>query len=1765
MALTSEDFQLESGVALLGQTLPNLLRAAVDAGPDDTAFVDRQGGWTWHEWWEATEAVARGLQEHGLTTGDVVVAQLPNGWEFLIVHAAVAMAGGVLLPVHLGNDSSALTALARRCGARLVVAPDGRLTPELGELDATVLGAGMEPHELTVAGLVRDFAGTRPKPVRVLPDDPFVLLPSSATTSLRPKICMHAHDGLLSNAAAVVASRGLRRGDSVLSASPFTHLFGLLSVHASLFARTTQLLLPRWDPDRTVALAREATGSVVLFAVPTQVRDLIPRLDDDVRLREVRTGGSKVPAALVDDLRRGCGASVVVQWGMSELGAGLFTSPDDPPHVATSSIGRPVVGARARVVRDGTDCAPGEVGELWVSSPYAFRGYLGDAELTARALPADGWLRTGDMASVNADGLVAFHGRAAELIDVGGQKFSAIDIEEHLADLPGLGPAAVVGRADPRLGQYPCLVVTEGSSVPLQAVTDHLVANGVAEHKIPVELVSLPAIPQTATGKIARRRLADLVDATDQRPQNQVAVTADSLLDLVMTHARAVLPDSPLTPGQVFRERGLSSLGAVRLARLLRDATGLPLDSTVVFDHPTPIALAQHLAHGGAQQPAATPRQEQTDDPLVVVGMGCRLPGGVDSPDELWQLLVDERDAIGPAPADRGWPTTDGLTGGYLGDAAGFDAAFFGIRPTEAAAMDPQQRLLLEVAWETLERAGIDPKTLRDTDTGVFVGMFASDYAPRVFESPDRFEGNLLIGNASSVASGRIAYVLGLHGPAITVDTACSSSLVALHQAVAAIRAGECGRAIAAGVTVMSTPATFVDLGQHGLLAPDGHCKPFSDKADGVGWSEGVGVLVVEPLSTARRDGHPVLAVLAGSAINSDGASNGLTAPNGTAQRAVIRQALANARLTADHVQAVEAHGTGTLLGDPIEAQALLDTYGDRRSPGLWVGSVKSNLGHTQAAAGIVGVIKMVLAIRHRLLPSTLHVQPPTTQVDWSDDTIRLLTEAVPWLAAGPRRAGVSSFGISGTNAHVIIEEPPGPAEIPAQRTVAGPWLLSAATEDGLRALATRLLGLDATDPQDVARTLAQARSSLDHRAAVLPDDYQAALGDLAAGNYSDNVITGRRLDGRTAFVFTGQGQQWPGMATELARTETPFAQAFRACDDALRRHTGWSVAKLSPDRVEVVQASLFAMMVSLAALWRDAGVRPDAVVGHSQGEIVAAHVAGVLSLADAAKIVAVRGRLLGELSGTGAMASVLTSADEAIEVLAAGVSIAAVNGPRALVISGDVDGVHETVARLRERDVPARVIAVDFASHSSHVDRLLPRLRDELADITPQPSEIPFYSTVTGDRLDGRTLTADYWCRNLRDVVNLHGAIDTLAAHGFRKFIEVSAHPVLGDAIEQTVPADSAVIESVRRDDATLDRFHRSLAHAHVNGIIVDPRSIAPAGRIVELPTYPFQHQRYWHAVAAPAAPAPEPMRPRDLVSLVREQLAAVAGVDANAVVEDGQFAGLGLPSLAMTELRVRLQRATGVRLPVVALLDHPTPRALGRYLGQVSAPESSTVLSRGPGRPRLVCLPSLTPLSGPTEFDAWATRFRDERDVMVLPEPGFAVGEALPADLDALLDAHAEAVMELGQPHETVLCGHSSGGWIAHALATRLGTVAGVVLIDSFWPDERFHHDVLPWVWSTLAHDAEAGLPAGPRAVKVAAATAYREIIAGWQPGALDGPMLFVQARKGLDGGRIRARWPQPCEHVTVDGDHFTMMTAHADEVTAAIHRWLRTLSQR
>ena len=965
----------------------------------------------------------------------------------------------------------------------------------------------------------------------------------------------------------------------------------------------------------------------------------------------------------------------------------------------------------------------------------------------------------------------------------------------------------------------------------------------------------------------------------------------DALLETVRAEVAGVLghaSPADVDPGMAFKDLGFDSLAAVELRNRLAAVSGIALQPTVVFDYPTSAKLTGHLlaevsADGAARK--AVVRAQASDEPIAIVGMACRYPGGVASPEGLWELVAEERDGVSEFPVDRGWDlerlydpdpevsaerrTSYTREGGFVHDSAEFDAQFFGISPREALVTDPQQRLLLEASWEALEAAGIDPHDLAQSQTGVFAGVMYQDYGQ-------------VPGMSQSLVSGRVAYTLGLEGPAVTVDTACSSSLVAMHWAAQALKSGECSLALAGGVTVLATPNVFVEFSRQRGLAPDGRSKSFSEAADGVGWSEGVGVLALMRLSEAERQGHPVLAVLKGSAVNQDGASNGLTAPNGPSQERVIRQALANARLEAKDVDAVEGHGTGTTLGDPIEAGALLATYGQDREEPLRLGSVKSNIGHTQAAAGVAGVIKMVQAMRHGVLPKTLHVDAPSSNVDWEVGQVELLTEPREWEPNGrPRRAGVSSFGVSGTNAHVILEEAPIPAPIEGEDEAQAPQPplpdtivlpLSAKSEAALREAAANLATHIAENPEldlaDVAHSLATTRALFEQRAVVLGqgrDELIEALKALAGGEPTPDAIEGSASQGKLAYLLTGQGAQRPGMCHELYESSPAFATALdEACEaldphlerplrDLLFAEEGSTDAALLDDTT-YTQPALFAVEQALYRTLEQLGMKPDYLAGHSIGELTAAHISGVFSLEDAAKLICARARLMGELPEGGAMVAIEASEQEvedAIEGKEQELSIAAVNGPTAIVISGQEQAALEVQSQFEAQSHKTKRLAVSHAFHSPLIEPMLDDFEEVAKSIDYAEPRIPVISNTTGEVLSAEQATdPTYWVSHVRQAVRFRDGIETLHEQGATTFLELGPDPVL-TAMAATCLAEAepqpALIPTLRKGRPEQRSLAAALAGAHVAGAKLDWAKLHPGAKRVPLPTYPFQRERFW------------------------------------------------------------------------------------------------------------------------------------------------------------------------------------------------------------------------------------------------------------------------------------------------------------------------------
>ncbi|MEU1194328.1 beta-ketoacyl synthase N-terminal-like domain-containing protein [Streptomyces sp. NPDC005859] len=1014
-------------------------------------------------------------------------------------------------------------------------------------------------------------------------------------------------------------------------------------------------------------------------------------------------------------------------------------------------------------------------------------------------------------------------------------------------------------------------------------------------------------------------------------------------------------------------------------------------------------------------------------EPVAIVGMACRLPGGVTSPEELWTLVCGGHDAVTAFPTDRGWdldglyhpePGHPGTTyvkeAGVLHGAGRFDAGFFGLSEREALGTDPQQRILLELVWEALERAGIDPHSVRGTDTGVYAGLMYHDYARGVRTLPEGVDSFLGLGTSGSVLSGRVSYLYDLTGPSVTVDTACSSSLVTLHMAVRALRSGECSMALAGGVAVMATPDAYVGFAAQRALAPDGRIKAFSASADGTNWAEGAGVLLLERLSDARRNGHRVLAVVRGTAVNQDGASNGLTAPNGPSQERVIRAALKDGALAPADVDTVEAHGTGTVLGDPIEAQALIAAYGRDRPQDrpLWLGSLKSNIGHAQAAAGVAGIIKTVMALHHEELPKTLHVDAPTPKVDWSQGAVELLTEARPWprQEGRPRRAGISSFGISGTNAHVLIEEAaPEPAPEPAPRSASEPadatglahpagrsrtqgplaWALSAKTAPALREQAARLDAFLATpgapaDPYDIGHALALTRTAFDERAVLVgesTDTLRAKVRALAEGSAASlpGVARGTRTKGRLAVLFTGQGSQRLGMGRELYDTHPAFAQAFDAAAAHLDRHLPRPLKDVvfadaaALQRTQFTQPALFAVEVALYRLYESWGVRPHALAGHSIGELAAAHVAGVWSLADAARLVAARGRLMQELPAGGTMIALQATEDEVLPLLTDKVGIAAVNGPRSVVISGAAAQTADIRAHFAALGRRTKELTVSHAFHSPLMDPMLADFRKTAAQLTYHQPRIPLISNVTGMPASAAELTTpEYWVRHVRAAVRFADGIRALRTQGVTTFLELGPGAVLsamGPACLDDGDDGAAFLPALRAGAPDAQTALTAAGALFTRGLPIDWTALYEGARRADLPTYAFQRRNYWLETATvttetiatpqtatgPGAHTPQATR--------RALLARLAGLDTPQQVAllvdlvaaeaetarteqnpdesfddrlDGEspFFEVGFNSLSAVELRNRLVEATGLTLSPMLLFDYPTPAYIAEFL---------------------------------------------------------------------------------------------------------------------------------------------------------------------------------------------------------------------------------------
>ncbi|MEU8986478.1 type I polyketide synthase [Streptomyces sp. NPDC048558] len=1538
------------------RSVPELLVENSLRHGDKVAFADDRRAVSWAELERRTARLAVRLV---VRRGARVAFCLDNSVEVVEGLLATVRAAAVGAPLSSRATDTELAALLADCDPQVLVT-DRRNLPRIARLTAgrklrlVVTGEGQLPDGAArFEDLVAQAPASPPDDLGL--DEPAWLLYTSGTSGTPRAAVSSQRSALWSSVACYVPRLGLSATDRVLWPLPLSHTYAhSLCVLGTTVAGASARITAAPEPGELVRLVGEYAPTV-LGGVPLTYRQLLDGgLGAVPGLRFCVTAGAPSEPDLREQVGTQFGAPLLDGYGSTETCGKIAMELPDGSSVRGSS-GPPLPGTDIRLVdpESGRTVTDGAEGEIWVRGPGVMLGYHNRPEETADAV-RDGWYRTGDLGRLGEHGCLSVTGRVGDRIVRGGENVDPAEVEQVLRGLPGVRDAAVVARAHPLLGEVPVAFVVPARSTLDTAGLLRACAAVLSAHKVPDEVLFTPAVPRTAAGKPRRALLREALAERAAEPTLELPADRTSgerraaLTDLVCAEASAVR-GSAADPGTAFADLGLTSMDAMSLWHRLSLRTGLRLPATLVWDHPNPAAVAAYLdvrLHRTAAPTAAcptapataAPRRGPHAEPVAIVAAGCRYPGGAVTPEDLWRLAADRVDATGDFPTDRGWdigslhhpdPDRIGTTytrrGGFLDDVADFDPLFFGMSPREAMATDPQHRLLLEVAWETLERAGIPAPDVRGTSTGVFVGLMHVGYGNGV--SPHELESHIGIGSSGSVASGRIAYVLGLRGPVMTLDTACSSSLVAMDLAARSLRAGECTLALAGGVTVLSSPQPFVAFSRQRALSPDGRCRPFAAGADGTAWGEGVGLVLLERLSDARRNGHPVLAVLRGSAVNSDGASNGLTAPNGEAQRELIRLTLADAGLRASDVDVVEGHGTGTALGDPIEAGALLATYGQDRDPDdpVWLGSVKSNLGHTQAAAGVAGVIKMIEAMHHGELPASLYAEQPSPHVDWTAGAVRLLDRARPWpRRQRPRRAAVSSFGIGGTNAHVIIEEPavadsgggagltgsgggagastepgvrtprgadagsgagseraPGtdvlPAStVPATRLPAMPWLIGGGDEAGLRAHAAKLAAAlaDVTGESvalDVSYSLATTRAPLSHRAAVQAADAEGLLAGLHA--LADGVDTPALLRGtsrtrpKVALLCAGQGAQRPGMGSELRAAFPAFDAAFTGwCEE----FTPWLDRPLlevidSPDaallnRTDYAQPALFAFTVALHTLLADWGVRPDHLVGHSIGELAAAHLAGVFSRADAVRLVAARGRLMAALPTGGAMIAVRATPAEVTRHLGEGagrVAVAAVNGPRSVVLSGDEDAVTALAAAIGR---PSHRLRVSHAFHSPLLDPMLAEYRAVAETVTYQRPSVPVVSTLTGRPEQDALTDAEHWVRQARETVRFADAVRWLADEGITAYVEAAPSASLAVAAEDCVAPDAgAVFTSCPDPRAAVE----ALAALHVHGVPVEWRSVyaGSGARRRALPTYPFQRQRYWLNAVRHRTPSGHPL----------------------------------------------------------------------------------------------------------------------------------------------------------------------------------------------------------------------------------------------------------------------------------------------------------------
>ena len=1492
-------FNLTSDPTTLGHTIPQLVEQTAERYSSKTAVVCGDVELTYGELNTQANRLARVLVRRAIGRGDLVGVVLNRSVELVVALLAVLKSGAAYVPIAPDLPAKRIRLMMDGSAPKLVVASAST---------SDALSSWHGPRLDIEEAQSEEDVDSSNLSLDVQPEDLAYVLFTSGSTG-KPKGVQVTHGAVGNFLLSMQRKPGCDETDRFLAVITISFDPAVLDIFVPLISGATVVVAESHHIKEPRALLglMQRHAITMMVATPTGWQILLESgWQGTPRLRRIICGGEGLPRRLADRLLD-CSNEVWNMYGPTE--ATVVASCWNVQRDTDIVIGSPVLNSHMFVLDEKLAPVPlGGSGELYIGGACLARGYLNNLEMTrARFIDSpfeEGRLyRTGDLASFLAPGQLSVIGRTDSQVKIRGHRIELGDIEAALNDHPEIS-AAVVISCDERLIAYCVKNQTPSAGFSLATLLRPWAAERLPAYMVPSFFVEIDEIPLSPNGKTDHKALPPYVAEIEVEPQNEsrdaTAITSTELERHIMSVWSEVLGHNRIGPDDNFFQIGGDSLRVIQAQVKLEALLGRPVSTPTLFQHFTIRTLAAYLAsQENATEKPTVAKQEashQSHD-IAIVSMSCRLPGGISTPEDYWELLAGGFDAISDVPKDR-WdadvfydaePDVPGKSycrrGGFLSSIDEFDASFFGITPREAQALDPAQHLMLETCWESFERGGYTMDKLRGSRTGVFIGVSnnpAHEACGRT-RSLDSLNGHAATGTANSTTSGRVSHFLELEGPAMTIDTACSSSLVTTHLACSALRQGECDLAISGGVALL-TPGMFVEFSRLRGLSPDGLCRAFSADTQGTGFSEGAATIVLKRLADAQRDGDTIHAVIRGSAVNHDGHAPSLTTPNGAAQRRLIETALTTSGLQPGDIDYIEAHGTATKLGDPIEGVALAEVFsGSRSGPEdpLWIGSAKSNLGHTQAAAGVAGLLKIVLSLKHSTLPQTLHVSEPTPAVDWKGAQMALVREKRSWLSQAdkPRRAGISAFGVSGTNAHVIVEEAPredGVEMVPVQEAALPstvPVLLSATTDTVLRHQAQKLL-YDMKDGTnclaDIAYSLATTRNHFRKRLALFAHDKSMLLDELkAVVAGSAPAATAHTEGSRVAMLFTGQGSQFPGMGRDLAQHYPVFRDAL----EEISSHFATALEKpllavmwAGEDsdlaallgRTDYAQPALFSLEVALWRLWTSWGVRPDVVLGHSIGEIAAAHVAGIMDLPDACRLVAARGRLMQDLPTHGSMVSLEASDTEVVEAIGilgieGSAQVAAHNTPTQAVASGDVEAVDALAAHFLSLGRKSKKLEVSHAFHSHHMDGMLEAFRAVAETIQFKPATLPIVSTLTGRQAAADELAQpDYWVKQARGAVKFNGGIQTLAGLGINVFLELGPRPVLcgmgAACLDDGKMSSTAWLPSLAPTKEDTAVIQRSLAELYVRHVSVDWLAyFKPFGcRRVPLPTYAFQRERW-------------------------------------------------------------------------------------------------------------------------------------------------------------------------------------------------------------------------------------------------------------------------------------------------------------------------------